>query len=76
MIRAGYPVESLFAEVNGSVVEVGLVFQWVSGKRLTGWDVPRSQFDLKTVQRVPLSRVALHRAQIEAKRRALAGVKR
>ena len=34
---AGYPVEVIWASVNGEDVEVGVVFQWSCGMRRTRW---------------------------------------
>ena len=53
----GFPVEVIEAEVEGSTVQVGMVYEWASGARREVWDVPKASYDLDTLKRRPLPRV-------------------
>jgi hypothetical protein len=50
---AGYPVEVIWATVNGEDVEVGVVFQWICGMRRTRWSDGFDQVDGANLRYVP-----------------------
>lgn len=50
---AGYPVEVIWATVNGEDVEVGVVFQWSCGMRRTRWSDGCDQAESVNLRYVP-----------------------